>query len=57
MKFEVSKLGNRVSIKTLKKPYSRVTYLTIEDAKKTIKNINKNPNWEIIYKKEIIGII
>ena len=57
MKFEINKLGNRVSIKTLKNTYCKVTYFTIEDAKKTIKNINKNPDWEIIYKKEIIGVI
>ena len=55
MKFEVSKIGNRICIKTIKEPYSKVTYLKFDHAKKTIQNIKKN-GWTIIYNQEIIGI-
>lgn len=56
MKFKVSLLGNRVCIKTQKRTYCKVTYLTVEDARKTIKNIINN-GWTIDFNKETIDLI
>lgn len=55
MKFEVSKLGNRICIKTIKDTYCKVTYLDFIQAKKTIQNIKKN-GWTMIFNHEVIGI-
>ena len=46
IKFEAYTIGNRIAIKTIRKTYSKVTHLRIEEAKKTITNIKKN-GWEI----------
>ena len=56
MKFEITSLGNRVCIKTIKKTYCKVTYLTVEEAKRTLKKINEN-GWEIKVKDNSIKTI
>ena len=49
MKFEISKLGNRICIKTIKKVYSKVTYFTVKEAKRIIKKLIEK-NFEVIFK-------
>ena len=56
MKFEFSKLGNRIAIKTIRRTYCKVTYLTVEEAKRTLKQMNKN-NWEVIFKDDSVKIL
>ena len=61
MKFEIYEIGNRIAIKTIRKTYSKVTHLKIEEAKKTLININKN-GWKIqttgeIQNKELKNLI
>ena len=56
MKFEISKLGNRICIKTVKRTYNKVSYVKENKAKEIIKKLNKN-NFEIIYKDDTIKLI
>lgn len=56
MKFEFSTLGNRIAIKTIHRTYCKVTYLTVEEAKQTMKNIRKN-NWEIKFVDDSVKIL
>lgn len=48
MEFEISKLGNRICIKTIKQTYCKVTYFTIEEAKRIINNLKKK-NFKITF--------
>ena len=56
MKFEISKLGNRICIKTMKRTYNKVSYVKENKAKEIIKKLKKN-NFEIIYKDDTIKLI
>ena len=56
MKFQFSKLGNRIAVKTVRKTYSKVTYLTVEEAKKTFKKINHN-GWNVEFIDDSVKII
>lgn len=58
MKFEFSTLGNRIAIKTIRRTYCKVTYLTVEEARQTIKNIlEMQRNWEIRFVDDSVKIL
>ena len=48
MEFEISKLGNRICIKTIKETYCKITFFTVEEAKRIINNLIKK-NFRIIF--------
>ena len=48
MEFEISKLGNRICIKTIKETYCKITFFTVEEAKRIINNLIKK-NFKIIF--------
>lgn len=54
MNFEFYKLGNRIGIKTNNenKTNNKVTYLTFEDARKTLKKIKQN-GWNVKLSNEV----